>query len=156
MPQRVEPAALADADDDDEFADDDFRDMHAARKIRNENRNLRSRAKDAEGERDNLRGQVDALRRGEIERLLATELADPRDLLDRTPDITSLLDDNGYVDPARVSTAVAADRPHLAAAPVVTAPPTDRPIESLRPGASPDRRPTEPTSWRSAIAPLLR
>lgn len=154
MPQQ-RPQAQAPDDDRGDDADD-FTDLHAARKIRSENRSLRLRMRDAETERDGLRSVVDNLRRSEVERLAAAELHDARDLLDRH-ELDDFLDEGGHVDPARVRAAAGAligERPHLAAPPVVTKPPTDRPIEGLIPGGSPVRKP-ESTTWYSAMRPII-
>ena len=155
MPQQrpEAPATSAVAPEGDEHDDaDDFTDLHAARKIRSENKNLRGRLRDAESERDGLQAVVDGFRRGEVERLAAAELHDARDLLDRH-EVGEFLDESGNVDPGKVSAAARAlttERPHMAAPPVVTAPPTDRPIEGLTPGASPQRTPQE-TTWHSFL-----
>jgi hypothetical protein len=164
MPQRITPPAPAQAeaeDDADDQGDDDLdlspHDLDKQRRLRNEARNLRERAKTAEAERDGLRAVVDNVRRGEVERLAAAELRDVRDLLDRHQ-LGDFLDEGGNVDPARVTAAARAligERPHMAAPPVVTAPPTNRPIEGLTPGASPQRKPDE-TTWASALGPLVR
>lgn len=103
-------------------------------------------------ELEQLRGVVDNLRRGEVERLAAAELRDARDLLDRHQ-VGDFLDEDGYVDPARVSKAAHAlisERPHMAAEPVITRPPTDRPLEGLRPGASPAPQ-SAGVTWKGAI-----
>ncbi|MBS1693178.1 MAG: hypothetical protein JST91_13265 [Actinobacteria bacterium] len=149
----TEPAADGGDDDQPEAS---LHDLHRARAIRVENKNLRDRAKAAEQERDSLLNVVDTLRRGEVERLAAQHLRDPRDLLDRTS-VAHFLTEDGHVDPNLVTAAaqeLIADRPHVAAPPPVTAPPTNRPIEQLTPGASPTPR-TEPTSWHSALGRLI-
>jgi hypothetical protein len=161
MPQKVAPPASAPQDDADDQGDDDLdltpHDLDKQRRLRNEARNLRERAKTAEGELETLRTVVDGLRLGEVERLAAAELHDARDLLDRHQ-LGDFLDEGGHVDPAKVSTAARAligERPHTAAPPVVTAPPTDRPIDGLIPGASPQRQP-QSTTWAGALGPLVR
>jgi hypothetical protein len=165
MPQRITPPAPAqaqdDADDQGEGDDGDDltpHDLDKQRQLRNEARNMRKRAKAAEGELDTLRSVVDGLRRGEVERLAAAELNDARDLLDRH-ELGDFLDEGGNVDPGKVSAAARVlvdERPHMAAPPVVTAPPTNRPIEGLTPGASPQRKAQEATTWAGALGPLVR
>ncbi|KDF01934.1 hypothetical protein Y900_024145 [Mycolicibacterium aromaticivorans JS19b1 = JCM 16368] len=161
MPRQITQEQQAAADDDldldDEPDDDNSLDPdRRLRRARNEARNLRGRLRDTETERDALTAVVDGLRRSEVQRLAAAELADARDLLDRHA-VADFLDEAGHVDPAKVSAAaraLIADRPHTAAPPVVTAPPTNRPLESLRPGASPEMQPQE-TTWASALRPLV-
>lgn len=154
--QLPQAAAVADDIDEGDLDGDDFDPDRRVRRARNEARGLRGRLRDTEAERDGLLAVVDGLRRGEVERLAATELVDARDLLDRHA-VAEFLDEAGRVDPAKVSTAakaLIADRPHVAAPPVVTVPPTNRPLESLKPGGSPQRQP-EPTTWQSALGGLV-
>lgn len=160
MPQRLAPAPdeqPSAADDGDlDFDDPTPHDIEKQRRLRNEARNLRERAKAAEGERDALRAVVDGIRASEVARLAAAELVDARDLTDRH-DLEYFLDEAGNVDPAKVTDAaqaLIADRPHVAAPPIVTAPPSDRPLEGLHAGASPQRPPTA-TTWKSALGSLI-
>lgn len=81
---------------------------------------LRARAQQAEAERDTALALVDALRRAEIARLAADTLAVPSDLFTLGGvDVADLVDDDGHVDPEKVSEAVTAlleTRPGLAVA----------------------------------------
>lgn len=80
----------------------------------------RRQLRDTEAERDSLRAERDALRRGHIEQLAqaagATRGADVADVTD----IATLLGEDGRVDPERVAARVAelrAERPHWFAPP---------------------------------------
>lgn len=69
----------------------------------------RRRAQAAEGERDALRSQLDAVRTAEVLRLAGDRLVKPEALLTVGETILAdLLDDNGAVDPAKVEAAVTA------------------------------------------------
>jgi len=134
---------------------DDADNLDGARKLRQENKNLRERSKTAETELDGARVERDALRRQEIDRIVGRELADVRDFTDRHGDLAEFVGDDGQLDTAAVLAAAQAligERPHYAAPPVPVAPPTVRPIESLRAGASPIDNPSSPPpSWRTAL-----
>jgi len=89
-----------------------------------------------------------------VERLASEHLIDPTDLWSgNTPDAAAFLDENGAIDPGKVTEAaqaLTAAKPHLGAEKPVTTPPTQRPIESLRVAASYNDKPTTPT-WSDAI-----
>ncbi|MBE5495630.1 hypothetical protein [Mycobacteroides abscessus] len=156
MPARIEvPQPTADepsVDLDPEVGDAldvDAAGDSAARKARNEARGLRTRLRAAEGELETLRAVADRYHRSEIEQAASGELRDYRDLLDRH-DLSEFIV-GGAIDADAVrkaANALATERPHLAAAPA--APPTDRPIETLTPGASPQRPPTV-AGWHTAL-----
>jgi len=76
---------------------------------------LRARAREAETERDALRGRLERYQRTEVEAVAAEVLANGSDLLAVRADLAQYLDDDGAVDPARVreaAEAVATERPH--------------------------------------------
>lgn len=64
----------------------------------------RRRLRETEAERDALRGRVEHMQRGEVERLAAARLADAADVWRDGAQIADLLDDNGNVDPTKVDT----------------------------------------------------
>ncbi|WP_255783509.1 hypothetical protein [Mycobacteroides abscessus] len=157
MPARIEvPQPTADepnADLDPEVIDDtldvDGVGDTAARKARNEARGLRTRLRAAEAELESLRAVADRFHHTQVEQAASDELRDYRDLLDRH-DLSEFIV-GGAIDADAVrkaANALAIERPHLAAAPA--APPTDRPIETLTPGASPQRPPTV-AGWHTAL-----
>ena len=59
----------------------------------------RRQLRDAEAERDTLRGQVETLQRAEAERVAAAHLARPEGLWAAGTALPDLLDDEGDVDP---------------------------------------------------------
>jgi hypothetical protein len=123
------------------------------RQLRRENKTLRERAKAAEAELETRSTQLAAMRRAEVERLAGSDLIDPSDLWSAHPDVDGFLTEDGTIDPTKVAEAAQAittAKPHLAADKPVSRPPSDRPIESLRPGASSDTRPAQPT-WADAL-----
>jgi len=74
----------------------------------------RRRLRDTEAERDGLVARVQAMQRLEVERLVSTDLATPADVWLTDTSMSDLLDDDGEVDPAKVTDAVATvltDRP---------------------------------------------
>ncbi len=78
----------------------------------------RRRLRETETERDTLVEQLDGFRRREAERVAAGALSKPSDLWLDGRDIGDLLDDDGQVDPDKVSAEVASvleGRPLLAA-----------------------------------------
>jgi len=85
-------------------------------KLRREASRYRRQLREAEGERDGLRGRVEAMQRAEVERLVADQIAVPADVWLAGALLPDLLDDDGNVDPAKVTDAVKAvltDRPGL-------------------------------------------
>ncbi|WP_078322656.1 hypothetical protein [Mycobacteroides chelonae] len=149
QPTPDEPNIDLDPEVDDDALDVDAAGDSAARKARNEARGLRTRLRAAEGELETLRAVADRYHRSEIEQAASGELRDYRDLLDRH-DLSEFIV-GGAIDADAVrkaANALAIERPHLASAPA--APPTDRPIETLTPGASPQRPPTA-AGWHTAL-----
>ena len=65
----------------------------------------RTRLRDAEAERDTLRGQVDAMQRAEAERLAADHLTKPDALWKAGVNLSNVLAEDGTVDPAKVQAA---------------------------------------------------
>ena len=83
-------------------------------KLRREAARYRRSLREAETERDALRGRVETIQRAEVERLAAEDLATPSDLWLTGAALSGLLDDDGNVDQAKVTDAVKAvltDRP---------------------------------------------
>lgn len=92
--------------------------------VRKEAAKYRTRAKDAEGERDSLAEQLTTLRRAEAERVASTAaddfrpLADGSDLWRGDVELDALVGEDGTVDPAAVreqAAKVAEGRPHYLA-----------------------------------------
>jgi len=111
----------------------------------------REQLREAEAERDRLRGLVEAGQRAEVERLAAARLTDARDLWYRDTSVADMLDDDGHVDPSKLDAAVdslLAEHSHWAA-------PARAHRGELRSGAS--ERPIAPMapSWRDAFAPSV-
>lgn len=109
----------------------------------------RVQLREAEADRDRLRGLVESMQRAEIERLASPRLADPRDLWYRSMSVADMLDGDGRVDPAKVDGAVSGlleQHAHWAS-------PRARYKGELRSGAS--ERPIAPTTptWKDAFAP---
>jgi hypothetical protein len=79
---------------------------------------FRRRAREAEAERDTLRGTVERLQRREVERLAGEHLAEPGDVWTvGGAELAALLDDGGDVDPGavrRAAEALVRSRPGLA------------------------------------------
>ena len=152
QPDSLEPAPEPTEPDD----DDAVLDMAAARKLRNENRNLRQRLHAAETANAELEGaatRLTALEHAEVERIAAQDLIDPSDLWSARPDLQSFYDaEFGQIVPDKVreaTQALIAAKPHLAK-PNTAAPPSQQPLEGLRPGASPNLQQPTPT-WSSAL-----
>ena len=66
----------------------------------------RRQLREAEAERDTLRGRVEAMQRSEIERLASGRLAKPESLWAAGAQLADLLDEQGSVDPEKVEEAV--------------------------------------------------
>jgi hypothetical protein len=133
--------------------------LEAAKKLRNENKNLRERLRALEGDYEAAVTRLEAVRHNEIQRVAADHLVDPADIWSAPADLDALTDEYGVVDVAKVTAAaeaLLADKPHLGTnyRPVVK-PPTDRPIESLRPGASAPEQKSE-TTWAGALGARIR
>lgn len=80
----------------------------------------RRQLREAQTERDTLRGRVEAMQRLEVQRLAAADLAAPADLWLTGTALPDLLDDNGDVDTAKVTDTIQriiGDRPSWRAAP---------------------------------------
>lgn len=98
-----------------ETADDDSKPGREAAKYR---RQLR----EAEAERDELRTQLGALRRAEVDRLVTDAKLKPAAVWAAGTELGNLLAADGTVDPAKVAAAVAATRETLGISPVPAAP----------------------------------
>lgn len=99
-----------------ETADDDGKPGREAAKYR---RQLR----EAEAERDELRTQLEALRRAEVDRLVTDAKVKPAAVWAVGTELGNLLAEDGTVDPAKVSAAVAAAREALGISPIPAAAP---------------------------------
>lgn len=107
-------SALADATaaaiDSEQQSDDDQDDGHTA--SRREAR-YRVQLREAEAERDQLRANVEALQRAEVERIAGTQIQKPGALWSAEVQLADMLDDAGTVDPAKVKSAVSSARETL-------------------------------------------
>ncbi len=104
-PQEIEPD-----DSTDQSATEDAGDA----KLRREAARYRRSLREAETERDGLRGRVEAMQRAEVERLVGDQIAVPADVWLAGALLPDLLDDDGNVDQAKVTDTVKAvltDRP---------------------------------------------
>jgi hypothetical protein len=123
--------------------------IEQARKLRSENRALRTRLHDLESEHEGAVTRLAALEHAEVERHAAELLIDPQDIWREQPDLQAYYDEEfQQIVPDRVreaARAIIASRPHLTR-PQNTPPPTQRPIEHLRPGARGTETARE-TSW---------
>ena len=75
----------------------------------------RRRLRETETDRDALAGRLAALQRAEAERIATAHLADGADLFRDGADLGALLDDEGHVDPVKVSALakdIAEQHPH--------------------------------------------
>ena len=153
-----EPEATA----DESMLDD--RAKAALQKARREARSLRERLHATEEQVGQLQSQVgeqaaivSAMQLAEIKRLAGDLLHDPDDLIAHQPDMSNYFDEEftGIVSADRVveqAKELIRQRPHLGKPPqVAPPPPTDRPIEGLKPGATPDTKPSAPVGWSAVI-----
>lgn len=84
----------------------------------NEAAKYRRRLREVEAERDQLKGTLDTMMRGQIEAVLVDKLHRPADFFEvgETVELADLLTDDGQVDTAKVDErlkAIAAERPYL-------------------------------------------
>ncbi len=99
---------LQDVEDDQDDADDDQGDQQGGR--RNREASLRRRAQAAEAERDQLRGQLDAMRADVINEVARAAHTDPRLLAAAGHDAAAFIQEDGTVDRAAVAAACKAAR----------------------------------------------
>jgi hypothetical protein len=140
---------------DDELEEEklDPRTREALRKLRAENKSLRSRLRDSE-EQIGAQAAREAAHQRAVVAAAATAagLIDDEDLLSRH-DPSEFLDEQlADVMPHKVAAATKAlldEKPYLGRP--VGAPPTDRPIEGLRSGARAPEDKTPTPSWYSAL-----
>ncbi|SKU72003.1 Uncharacterised protein [Mycobacteroides abscessus subsp. massiliense] len=129
-PAPVAAPAVEDDDDDDEDDEQlDSRSRRNMRRLRNENKNLRTRAKDSDT-------YLQRAETAELQLLCLTHgITDPADIAivqsAATPEARK-------ASAERLGAHLKAAAPAAPVAPVVTPPPTNRPIETLTPGASPE------------------
>ena len=140
-----------DAADDDDTSPQT---LEQARKLRSENRSLRTRLRTAEADVERLATQAAAWQHREIERTAAEVLVDPADVWRVDPELQQSFYDDRFGEISTDGVIAAAEqlaqsKPHLAK-PTNSPPPTDRPIEGLRGGASPEPKRAEVT-WSSAL-----
>jgi hypothetical protein len=123
----TEPQELPADDVDGQSSDEPIDELS---KVRREAADRRVKLRETEAERDQLRGQLAALQRAEVERLAADRLADPSDLWRHEGvELEALLADDGTPDPEAVV---------RAAADVVKAHPSwGRPLPDLGAGPRP-------------------
>ena len=112
----TEPVST-EADDSGADATDESADSGDSAKLRREAARYRRSLRDAEAERDNLRGRLDVLQKAEVERIATGDdgLARADDLWLSGTNLAELLDDDGNVDAGKVRQTVAElldDRPH--------------------------------------------
>lgn len=96
------PQQLDDLDGTD--TTEDQSDADPADKAGAEAAKYRRRLRETEAERDNLLARVEHLQRGEIERLITGKLTDPADIWRDGAQLADLLDDDGDIDPDKVTT----------------------------------------------------
>ena len=108
----------------------------------------RTKLREAETERDSLRGTLDTYRRRDVERTAeAAGMAKGSDLFVAGAELGDLLGEDGTVDPEKVQAAAAtvlAERPHWAVAP----PPKPKPDETQR--QNPGNQEQE-ASWQKVL-----
>lgn len=104
----------------------------------------RRRLRDTEAERDGLRTTVESLQRAEVERIAATELAQPAAIWKAEgAELAAMLDDDGRVDPGKVSALIADAKAALGLA----GPPTGPSLDLGARGSAP----TSGSGWDSAL-----
>lgn len=108
----------------------------------------RARLRDAETERDGLRTQLDTIRRGEVERLAAATVARPDAIWKAGIELADMLDDNGTVDPGKVTEAVRGAAEALGLARPVPQPRKPRYNPGQGGGVSPD---IPPAGWNEFL-----
>jgi len=111
-------------------------------KVRNEAKNLRSRLRDAEAERDGLRASLNTYNRIDASQIAAEYLTDGEDLFRGGVELADLLGEDGTVDDDLVQEAarrVAAEHPNWT---------PNRAISALRPGM-PESGPTK--TWQQLL-----
>ena len=142
----AQSAAVPDDEDDDEDLEDLEipRNLRQARKLRNENKSLRTRLQEFETERQQYQDAQTALVRYEVAAQYA--IADPQSI--------ALIGSGSREDMERNASYIAALRAQAAASVAApTPPPTDRPVEGLRPGASPEPPAAPDDTYPAAWAP---
>lgn len=107
----------------------------------------RRQLRDAESERDGLRGKVAALQRSEVQRIAAETLAVPSSLWASGIELSSLLGEDGSVDPGLVAAAAA-----NAASTMGLAPRTRNPAPDLGQGQRSQAPAQQETSWADFLA----
>ncbi|MGH3954170.1 MAG: hypothetical protein ACRDTI_09070 [Mycobacterium sp.] len=148
IPAAPAPVAtpVVDDDEDDDEDDDqlDSRSRRNMRRLRSENKTLRTRAKDSDA-------HLERAEAAELQLLCLTHgITDPADIAivqsAGTPEARQ-------ASAVRLGAHLKAATPAEPVAPVVTPPPTNRPIETLTPGASPEPPAAVDDSYPAAWAP---
>lgn len=131
---------------------DDETDPVAA--LRRESAKYRTRARDAETERDQLQAQVEAMQRRAATQAAQgpSGLASGDDLWrDSDVQLDDLIGDDGTINQDKLAEAVAGviqRQPHWAHR---TEPPAGRPVERLKPGTADPTQPSEPVGWDTLL-----
>lgn len=144
MTEPTEPTAAEDDAAPTEAVPDD-----TGKDVGNEAAKYRRRLRDTEAERDALAQRVEAMQRGEVERLAGSRLADPADIWRDGATVTDLLGDDGSIDNTKVDgllDGLVKSHSHWAATPAAQTPPRG----GLKSGAS-ATTPPKPKSWAEAI-----
>ena len=103
--EATEATELVTPEDPDATEPDD-----TSRNANKEAARYRRQLREAEAERDQLRTQLDAVRRAEVDRLIAAQGVQPAAVWAHGATLEALLRDDGTVDPQRVDAAVTATR----------------------------------------------
>lgn len=111
--QVTDTPSLEDTDVTAERSPDDDRENHPSKR----EARYRVQLRETEAERDQLRANVEAFQRAEVERIAGESIQKPSALWSADVGLVSLLDDAGRVDPLKVDTAVQAARDTLGLAP---------------------------------------
>lgn len=115
--QEPDPTAEAVSGPEDGSRRDPRENPDYLQQLRREAAKYRNRAKTAESQRDTLQQRVDVYDRDQVARIAAEKLADPRDLLDRLADLSTVRGETGEIDEQLVGQQIdqlLEDRPHLA------------------------------------------
>lgn len=122
--------------------------------LRRESAKYRTRARDAESERDQLQARVEAMQRRAATQAAQGPggLASGDDLWrDEQVQLADLVDEDGAVDRHKLAEAVTGviqRQPHWAHRPE---PPPGRPVERLKPGTADPTQPAEPIGWDTLL-----
>lgn len=136
------------ADERDRAADE------ALGEVRAEAAKYRTRLRDAEADRDAIGERLAEAQRREVSRQVGDRMHDPDDLWMAGTDVADMLDDDGNIDPERVTLALDElkdARPHWFTT-KVGPPPSGRPAAMLRGGNDPTSPAKTSPSWSDALS----